>query len=97
MRLRPIVLTNDVVSKRILNQCQGMVGDFSNKLNPLRVGGVVNASLKDTASVTVSRNFNTVSGDGVVDELEASQPGTIRPPCYIPGCPPESTCSSTFE
>lgn len=55
-----------------------MVGDFSNKLNPLRVGGVVNASLKNTTSVTVSRDFNTVSGDGVVDELGAGQPGTIR-------------------
>lgn len=63
------LLTNDVVSKRILDECQGVVSDFSNELNPLRVGRVVDASLQDTTSVSVGSDFDTVGRDGIVDEL----------------------------
>ena len=46
-----------------------MVGDLGNELDPLRVGSVVNASLKDAASVSVGRDLDAMSSDGVVDEL----------------------------
>lgn len=46
-----------------------MIGDLSNELNPLCVGSVVDTSLKDTATVSMSGNFNTMSSDCVVDEL----------------------------
>jgi hypothetical protein len=64
------LLTDDIVSERVLYQSQGVVGDFSNELNSLRVGSVVDASLQDTTSVTVSGDFDTVSGNSVVDELQ---------------------------
>lgn len=63
------LLTNDVVSERILNKRQGVVGDFSNKLNPLRIGSMVDASLQDTTSVSVRSDFDAVRGNSIVDEL----------------------------
>lgn len=52
-----------------MNKGERVVGDFGNKLNTLTLGSVVDASLKDATSMTMSRNFDTVSSDGVVDEL----------------------------
>lgn len=46
-----------------------MVGDFSDELNPLRIGGMVNASLQNTTSVSVRSDLNAVRGNGIVDEL----------------------------
>lgn len=50
-----------------------MVGDLGDELNPLGVGGVVDASLKNTASVSVSRDLDAVSSDSIVDELESEK------------------------
>ena len=46
-----------------------MIGNLRNKLKALSLRSVVDATLEDTASVTVSSDFNTVRGDGVVDKL----------------------------
>ena len=46
-----------------------MEGDFGDELYPLRVGSVIDASLEDATSVSVSSDLDAVSGDGVVDEL----------------------------
>lgn len=62
-------LTNDIVSERILNQSQGMESDLRNELNSLRVGSVIDASLQDATTVSMSRYFNTVSCYGIVYEL----------------------------
>jgi hypothetical protein len=47
-----------------------VVGDLSHELNSLRVSSVIDTSLQDTTSVSVSSDFDTVSGDSVVDELD---------------------------
>lgn len=53
----------------ILNEGERVVGDFGNELNSLTLGRMVDASLEDATSVTVSSDFDTVRRDGVVDEL----------------------------
>jgi hypothetical protein len=46
-----------------------MEGDFRDKLNPLRIGGVIDTSLEDAATMTVCSDLNTVGGHSVVDKL----------------------------
>jgi stalled ribosome alternative rescue factor ArfA len=60
---------DNVVSEGVLNERQSVVGDLGDELDPLRVGGVVDAPLEDAASVSVGGDLDAVSGDGVVDEL----------------------------
>jgi hypothetical protein len=58
-----------VVTVRILNEGERVVGDLVNELHALMIGRVVDATLQDTAPVSVSGNFDTVGGNGIVDEL----------------------------
>jgi hypothetical protein len=44
-------------------------GDFGDELHTLRVGSVVDASLEDATSVSMGSNLDTMSGNGVVNEL----------------------------
>lgn len=60
---------NNVVTESVLNEGERVVGNLGDELNTLTLGSVVDTALKDTASVTVSCDFDTVSSDGVVDEL----------------------------
>lgn len=48
----------------ILDEREGVVGDLGNELDALRLGGVVDASLEDTASVTVSAAEVVSRGQG---------------------------------
>lgn len=47
-----------------------MESDLRDKLHSLRVRGMVDTSLKHTATVPVGGDLDTMRGDGVVDELE---------------------------
>ena len=60
---------NNVISKRILNEIERVEDDFSDELQSLRWRGMINRSLKDTTSVSVSGDFDQVGGDCIVDEL----------------------------
>jgi hypothetical protein len=59
-----------VVAIRILDQSKSIVRDLIDELNTLGLRGVVDAALKDTAAMAVGGYLNTVSGNGVVDELD---------------------------
>jgi hypothetical protein len=52
-----------------LNESERVVGNLGNELNSLTLGSVIDTSLKDATSVTVSRDLDAVGSDGVVDEL----------------------------
>lgn len=58
-----------VVAVRVLNQCQRVVSDLIDELNPLRLRGMVDATLQDAAAVTMSSNLYAVGCDRIVDEL----------------------------
>lgn len=58
-----------VVAIRILHEGQCVVGDFLYQLNPLLIGGMVNATLQDTATMAVRGDFHTICGNGIVNEL----------------------------
>ena len=62
-----------VVTVRILNEGERIEGDLVNELHALMIGRMINTTLQDAASVSVSGDFNTVSGDGIVDELQVGQ------------------------
>lgn len=64
---------NDVISVRILDESQSIVSDLIDELLALHFRCMVDAPLKDTTSMSVSSDFNTVGCNGVVDELEKSQ------------------------
>jgi hypothetical protein len=48
---------------------QGVIRDFRDKLNALLLGCVINTALEDAATVPVGGNFDTVDGDGIINEL----------------------------
>jgi hypothetical protein len=58
-----------IVTVRILNEGERVEGDLVNELHALMIGRVVNTTLQDTTSVSVSGNFDAVGGNGIVDEL----------------------------
>lgn len=93
--------TTHVVAVRVLNEGQSIVSDLVDELDALMVRGVVDATLEDATSVTVSRNFDAVSGNRIVDELNprVSEPvqACTRDDETVPGYPPARACSNTFE
>lgn len=58
-----------VVTVGVLHQGQSIEGNLVDELDALIIRSVVDASLKNTASMTVSSHFNTVSRNSIVDEL----------------------------
>lgn len=62
-----------IVTVRILNEGEGIEGDLVNELHALMIGRMVNATLQDAASVSVSGDFDTVGSNGIVDELQGDQ------------------------
>ena len=62
-----------IVTVRILNEGECIVGDLVNELHALMIGRMVNATLQDAASVSVCGDFDAIGGDGVVDELQVDE------------------------
>jgi len=62
-----------IVTVRILDEGECVKGDLVNELHALMIGRVVNATLQDAASVSVSGDFDTVGSNGIVDELQMVQ------------------------
>jgi len=62
-----------IVTVRILNEGESVESDLVNELHALMIGRVVNTTLQNAASVSVSGDFNTVGCNGIVDELQADQ------------------------
>ena len=62
-----------IVTVRILNKGEGVEGDLVNELHALMIGRVVNTTLQNAASVSVSGDFNTVCCNSIVYELQADQ------------------------
>lgn len=58
-----------VVTVRILNEGERVIGDLIDELHALMVGRMVNTTLQDAASVSVSGDFNAIRSNGIVDEL----------------------------
>lgn len=58
-----------VVTVRILNEGECIIGDLVNELHALMIGSVVDTTLQHAASVSVSGNLDTVGSNGVVYEL----------------------------
>ena len=58
-----------VVTIRILNKGEGIIGDLVNELHALMIGRMVNTTLQNAASVSVRGNFNTIGRNSIVDEL----------------------------
>ena len=81
VRERGIVEVDDIlqhiVSVRILYKGEGVLGDLSDEVSLLRSGRVVNAALKDTASMTVAADSHTAPANGVEDELRAVSQGKV--------------------
>lgn len=82
-----------VVTVRILNEGECIVGDLVDELHALMIGRVVNTTLQDAASVSVSGNFDAISSNGVVDELRVDQCcSETRTTCAVPDCHQGLTC-----
>ena len=62
-----------VVTVRILNEGERVEGDLVDELHALMIGRMINTTLQDAASVSVSGDFDTVGSNGVVDELQLVQ------------------------
>jgi len=60
---------DNVVSERILNQNISIVRDLSNEPSLLITRSVVNATLQDTATMTVGSDINAVGANSIKDEL----------------------------
>ena len=60
---------NDIVAERVLNEGERVVGDFGDELDSLRFRSVIDTALENTATVTMSCDFDAVGGYGSVDEL----------------------------
>jgi len=60
---------DDVVTIRILNEGERIIGDFVDELHALMIGRMVDTTLQDAASVSVSGNFDAIGSNSVVDEL----------------------------
>jgi hypothetical protein len=65
-RRKPITY---VVAIGVLNESKRVVRDLPDELDALRIRSVVDAALKDAATVSVGGDFDAVIRDGVVDEL----------------------------
>lgn len=57
---------------------QGVIRDFRDKLNALLLGCVVDTALQNAATVPVGGNFNTVDGDGIINELVVRRNETVQ-------------------
>ena len=68
-RLSLTDILNNVVTKRILDQREGVCCDPLYKKRPLHGRSMINAALDDTTSMAVRANNNTVLTNGVDDEL----------------------------
>ena len=62
-----------VVTVRILDEGERIIGYLVHELHALMIGCMINTTLQDAASVSVSGNLDTVGGNGVVDELQVGQ------------------------
>jgi hypothetical protein len=60
---------HDIVAVWVLDKCQRVVGDLVDELDALGLRGMINATLKDTASMAVGRDFDAISSNGIIDEL----------------------------
>ena len=60
---------HDVVAKRILNEGEGVCDEEINKSTLLVTRGMVDAALKDAASMTVLAHHNAVGANGIEDKL----------------------------
>lgn len=60
---------DDIVSERILHKVERIENDFRDELHSLSGGGVINATLEDTTTVTMSGYLDEVGCDSIVDEL----------------------------
>lgn len=58
-----------VVTVRILNEGKRIIGDLIDELHALMIGRMVNTTLQDAASVSVSGNLDAIRSNRVVDEL----------------------------
>ena len=58
-----------VVTVRILDEGECVIGNLVNELHALMIGRMVNTTLQDAASVSVSGDLDTVGSDSIVDEL----------------------------
>jgi hypothetical protein len=58
-----------IVTVRILNERERVVGDLVDELHALMIGRVVDTTLQDAAPVPMSGDFDTISSYSVVDEL----------------------------
>lgn len=59
----------DIVSVGVLNQSEGVVRDFIHKLDTLMIRCMVDTSLQYTTSVAVGGDFDTISGNRIIDKL----------------------------
>ena len=62
-------ILNDVVAERILNQDKCIVGNLSNEPSLLFTRSMINATLENTAAVTMGTNINAVKSNSIKDEL----------------------------
>ena len=68
--LKLTYILHHIVSKCILHKLNRMRGDLLDQLDFLDTRSVVDASLQDTAAVSVSANRNAVLPDGVKYKLD---------------------------
>lgn len=60
---------NNIVAERILDEGHSTLGNLLDQPGLLVTRGMVDAALKDTATVTMSADIDTMIADGVEDEL----------------------------
>jgi hypothetical protein len=65
--------TSYVVAVRILHEGKRIISDLVDELDALMIRSMVNAALQHTASVTVSCDLDTVSGNSIVNELKEQE------------------------
>ena len=59
-----------IVAVRVLHERQGVVCDLVDELDPLMLGGMVDAALEHAAAMAVRGDLDAVRRDGVVNELD---------------------------
>lgn len=60
---------DNIVSKRVLHQYAGMLGDALNQPQLLLAGCVINAALEHTAAMSMGANLDTVVTNGIKNKL----------------------------
>jgi ABC-type ATPase with predicted acetyltransferase domain len=60
---------HDIVAKGILNQMEAVRSDLANKLDLLEAVGMIDATLKDAATMTVSANGDAMLAHSIEDEM----------------------------